>query len=179
MSKAFVKDSDESPDDPLPRSRGHTLPRGVKNYMTKTGADRLREKLDRLIRVARPAAAESAGNSDSAADVAERRRRLREIDRQIQGLRESLESAEIIEPAMDDTECVRFGAAVTVCDGGGNESTYHIVGVDEADADAGRVSWLSPVAKALLNARVGDVASLRLPEGTTKLTILAVKPGHG
>ena len=179
MSKAFVKDSDESPEDPLPRSREHTLPPGVKSDMTPKGAQPLREELDRLIRMTRPTVSESLGNLDSATDLAERKRRLREIDRQIQKLQESLESAEVIEPSTDDPGRVRFGATVTVRDGGGKECIYHIVGVDEAEADEGRVSWLSPIAKALLNSRIDDEVSLRLPAGEKKLKILRVEYNRG
>jgi len=171
MSKAFTKESDDGPEESLAPLRQSPLPPGAKNYMTQAGERRLRGELERLVTVARPAALPSSTSPTSGANAVSNvellagQGRLREIDRRIHLLRESLESAEVIDPSKQDSDRVRFGATVTVCEEGGSEHAYRIVGVDETDVERGFVSWLSPIAKALLNSRVGDVVKFRSPEG--------------
>jgi len=100
---------------------------------------------------------------------------LREIDRRVRFLRKRLEQAEVVDPARrGECDQVFFGATVTVCDDVGCESSYCIVGVDEADVARGHISWVSPLARALLKLRVGDVASLRTPLGVSELEVMTV-----
>lgn len=174
MSKAFTKESDENPDEPIAYARQSQLPPGAKNYMTTDGARRLREELDRLTQVVRPEVLRAASSATGRED-AEVRQNLKKTDRQIQLLSESLNSAEVVDPSHQQTDQVRFGATVTVRDQAGAESTYRIVGVDEIDVDRGWVSWLSPIAKALLNKKLGDAVALRLPAGEQKLQVMRIE----
>ena len=181
MSKAFTKEPDDSPEEPLLPSSRSPLPPGAKNYMTSAGARRLRAELEHLIQVVRPAAFQSAIPSASenrvitGADAVEKRRKLQEIDRRISLLDERLESAEVIEPSHQDADRVRFGAMVTVRDESGTERAYRIVGMDETEVERGWVSWLSPIAKALLNSRIGNIVKFRSPDGEEKLKIIRVE----
>ncbi len=142
------------------------LPAGAKNYITPDGAQRLRNELERLVREKRP--------SVSGADDSDAKRQLATLDQRIQRLEESLQSAEIVSPPGGDIDVVRFGATVTVREADGEESTYRIVGVDETDIDRGWVSWLSPIARALMNARAGDRVRFKIPSGETELEILRI-----
>lgn len=178
MSKAFTKESDDAPDaDALPRAP--TLPAGAKNYTTRAGASRLRAELDRLQAHARPAAARAVAAAEGPAALAEARRRLREIEQRVAFLAGHLDTAEVVDPVPADPSRVRFGAAVTVRDGEDRAATWRIVGVAEADAREGRVSWLSPVAQALLGAAVGDVVVLRSPRGEEELEVEAIAYDEG
>ena len=180
MSKAFVKEggSDEEED-------GHpsapTLPHGTKNYMTRRGYGLLKAELEQLVKTERPALVQvvswAAKNGDRSenGDYLYGKKRLREIDRRIRFLMKRLESALIVDPAsQENTEQVFFGATVTVCDAGGCESTYQIVGIDEADAGQGMISWISPLAKALLKAREGDAVRFHSPSGPRELEIVEI-----
>jgi transcription elongation factor GreB len=167
MSKAFTRESDDLPDPPVAARSLSALPPGAKNYLTPDGARRLREELDRLVQVERPRAA-------AASDPLEARRRLRSLDQRIQHLHQSLASAVVVNPPVGSEDRVRFGATVTVRDQHGEEGCYRIVGLDEMDADRGWVSWLSPIARALLNARRGERVRFRLPAGEVELEILCV-----
>jgi transcription elongation factor GreB len=163
MSKAFTRESDDEREDPPPvRS---SLPDGVKNLITPGGAARLREELYRLINIERPSL---AGDDDPDA-----RRRLRTLDAMIRQLDASLQSAVIVPPPEPGDNRVRFGATVTV-HGRDGEDTYRIVGVDEADAARGWVSWLSPIARALLDAPIGGRVRFRFPSGEDELEIVAI-----
>ena len=142
------------------------LPTGAKNYITPDGAQRLRNELERLVREKRP--------SVSGADDPDAKRQLAVLDQRIQRLEESLQSAEIVSPPEGDIDVVRFGATVMVREADGEESTYRIVGVDETDIDRGWVSWLSPIARALMNARVGSRVRFKIPSGETELEILRI-----
>ena len=167
MSKAFTRESDDSPDDPSPLRPVSSLPPGAKNYLTADGARRLRLELDHLIQIDRPQAA-ALPDPDTA------RRRGQLLDQRIAALDQSLRSAVIVSPPAGPEEKVRFGTAVTVRDRSGQETTCRIVGVDETDPERGWVSWCSPVARALLNGRVGQRVRLQLPEGDQELEILRI-----
>jgi transcription elongation factor GreB len=178
MSKAFTREND-SADKELELSS--QLPAGLKNYITPNGYRKLREELDHLWKVERPALvttitwAASNGDRSENGDYIYGKKRLREIDRRVRFLRKRLELAEVVDPAQRvNCNQVFFGATVTVCDANGCESKYSIVGVDEADAAAGRISWVSPLARALLKLSEGDVATLRTPTGINELEVVNV-----
>ena len=165
MSKAFTREADND-DEFAPIPPRSALPPGVKNYLTTDGAQRLREEVARLLEHERPALAAE----DDPASV--RRRQL--LDQRVQWLVESLQAAVVIDPATQPHDQVRFGATVQVRSQSGVESTYRIVGVDEADVDRGWISWLSPIAKAMVNARVGQQVRVRLPDGWEELEVLQI-----
>ena len=178
MSKAFTRERDYDDEDLEPAEQ---LPVGVKNYITPNGYRKLQEELDHLWRVERPALvktitwAASNGDRSENGDYIYGKKRLREIDRRVRFLRKRLELAEVVDPAQRvECEQVFFGATVTVCDANGCESTYSIVGVDEADVAGGRISWVSPLARALLKLREGEVATLRTPTGTNELEVTCI-----
>jgi transcription elongation factor GreB len=168
MSKAFTRESDDEQERPLPLRQIPVLPPGAKNYVTPNGAKRLRDELDRLIEVDRPRLA-------AARDQEEIRRQLEEVDLRIRHVHQSLQSAVVIAPPAAPWDQVRFGATVTVRDSGGVESRYRIVGLDETDLDRDWVNWLSPIAKALLNARLGQKVRFRFPSGEAELEILGIE----
>ena len=170
MSKAFTRESDDLPEQPIALRPPPSLPPGVKNYLTPDGAARLRAELEQLVERERPEAA-------ALSDADEARRNLQRIDQRIHHLQQSLTSAEIVQPPSGSVDQVRFGATVTVRERSGDKVQYRIVGVDETDFDRGWVSWRSPIAKALLNARTGDRVRLKLPAGDEELEILAIAYG--
>ena len=156
-------------------------PAGAGNYMTPAGFRRLDEELRQLSRVERPKVVEvvawAAGNGDRSenGDYIYGKRRLREIDRRIRFLRKRLEIAKVVDPAQQKVrDRVFFGATVTYADAEGAEITVRIVGIDEADLERGQVSWISPIARALLKAHEGDTVELRTPTGTERIEVLAV-----
>jgi transcription elongation factor GreB len=177
MSKAFVKESDS--DDELEQEVAPALPPSGKNYITPAGYARLEAELRRLVEIERPevvktvAWAASLGDRSENADYIYGKRRLREIDRRVRFLIKRLEGAEIVNSSGRETDQVFFGATVRVKSASG-EKTVTIVGVDEVDPAHGRVSWVSPIAKALLKARAGERVTLRTPAGEEKLEILEV-----
>jgi transcription elongation factor GreB len=177
MSKAFVKESDS--DDELEQEVVPALPPSGKNYITPAGYARLEAELRRLVEIERPevvktvAWAASLGDRSENADYIYGKRRLREIDRRVRFLIKRLEGAEIVNSSGRETDQVFFGATVRV-KGASGEKTVTIVGVDEVDPAHGRVSWVSPIAKALLKAREGERVTLRTPAGEEKLEILEV-----
>ena len=178
MSKAFIREEDTEDDELDPSVQ---LPAGVKNYITPGGYNKLKEELELLWKVERPELvktitwAASNGDRSENGDYIYGKKRLREIDRRVRFLRKRLEQAEVVDPARrGECDQVFFGATVTVCDDGGCQSRYCIVGVDEADAARGHISWVSPLARALLKLRVGDVAMLRTPAGVSELEVLTV-----
>ena len=167
MSKAFTRESDDLPERPtLPRLPS-LLPPGVKNYLTPDGARRLQEELSRLVEVERPKTAAATDGSDP-------RQQLEAIDQRIRHLQQCLHAAEIVPPPAPPWDHVRFGAVVTVRDDSGGESRYHIVGVGETDVEQDRVSWLSPIAKALLNARLGQHVRFKFPSGEALLEVVNI-----
>lgn len=154
---------------------------GFKNYITPAGYRRLQDELTRLWRVERPAlvttVAWAAGNGDRSenADYIYGKRKLREIDRRIRHLSKRLDSAAVVDNAGRAPDRVFFGATVTVASQSGDERTVTIVGVDELDAGDERVSWRSPLAAALLKARIGDVVTVRTPHGPRPLEVVAIR----
>lgn len=158
------------------------LPQGTRNYITPGGHARIREELEYLLRVDRPQVvsvvqwAASNGDRSENADYIYGKRRLREIDRRIRFLTRRLDLAEVVDPALrENTEQVFFGSTVTVCDEHGSENTYQIVGVDETDFARGRISWVSPLARALLKSREGDAVRFRSPAGWRTVEVVAVQ----
>ena len=181
MSKAFTKE-DQSTSEDEERPEGEpVIPAGSKNYMTPEGAERLRQELQFLIREERPqvvnTVAWAAGNGDRSenGDYIYGKRRLREIDRRIRFLNKRLDAAEVVDPKQQTGDRVLFGARVTVEGEEGEERTYQIVGIDEADVAKGKVSWIAPIARALLGHRVGEVVSFRTPQGERELEILKIE----
>ena len=180
MSKAFIKESDGDDDDDLPEDMGG-LPISAKNYMTPQGFGRMREELDALLRKERPEVVKvvtwAAGNGDRSenGDYIYGKKRLREIDRRVRYLSKRLANAEVVDAAKRaKTDQVFFGATVTYANGRGEERTIKIVGVDEVELDKGHVSWISPIAKALLRAEEGDVVKMRTPGGVEEIEIVKV-----
>ena len=166
---------DDDQDEPSP------LPQGVKNYITPGGHRRLQAELEHLWKIERPVLvstitwAASNGDRSENGDYIYGKKRLREIDRRVRFLRKRLEMAEVVDPAARGA-CAQvfFGATVTVCNEEGDESTYAIVGVDEADVARGHISWVSPLARALLKLFEGDVARLQTPSGCVELEVVRV-----
>jgi transcription elongation factor GreB len=183
MSKAFVKETDGD-DEPLDEA-DQALPDGVKNYMTPAGHRRMQDELRHLLREERPKVVETvawaAGNGDRSenGDYLYGKRRLREIDRRVRFLSKRLESAEVVDPARQkNLDQVFFGATVTYANTRGDEKTITIVGIDETDLDRACVSWISPIARALMKAREGDVVDLRTPAGVERIEVLEIRYGN-
>jgi len=158
------------------------LPRGLKNYMSPAGHARLRAELKHLLDEERPevvrtvAWAASNGDRSENGDYIYGKRRLREIDRRIRFLTQRLDNAAVVDPsAREATDQIFFGATVTYLDAQGEERTITIVGMDEVDPRRNRVSWIAPVSRALLKARVGDVVSFESPRGLEELEIVDVR----
>jgi len=179
MSKAFTRESEG--EDDVDRDAEAGVPAGFKNYVTPAGYKRLNEELDQLWKVERPqlvetiAWAASNGDRSENGDYIYGKRRLRQIDRRIRFLNQRIDAAVIVDNAGKDHEKVYFGATVTVADENGDQRTVSIVGVDEIDLRQGRVSWVSPIATALLKGSVGDVVTLRTPRGSEELEILEIR----
>lgn len=165
MSRAFVRESDVPQLPELP-PLASPLPPGAKNYLTPAGARRLREELTRLMEVDRPRLA-SAPTDDTDA-----KRELQILDQRIRYVQESLRTAEIVKNPPGPSDVVRFGTTVTVREAGGAETVYRIGGVDETDLDRNHVSWLSPLARALMNAKLGDRIAFKAPRGVRQLEIV-------
>ncbi len=153
----------------------------IKNYITPAGHQRIKDELLHLLDVERPTVvktvtwAASNGVRSENADYQYGKKRLREIDRRIYFLTKRLEDAVVVDPeTREETDQVFFGATVTYADEGGQETSIAIVGVDEVDMDKGHVSWISPIAKALIKAREGDTVKLRTPTGVQEIDILSV-----
>lgn len=163
MSKAFTRESDDAPEAPLIRP-APVLPPGVKNLLTPSGALQLRQELERLT-------AEGTALRDENDDA---KRRQQAMAARVLQIQRTLETAVITAPPIDGSDLVQFGATVTVRECTGEETAYRIVGVDETDLDRNWVSWLSPIAKALLNRRVGERVKLQLPGGEEELEVLGV-----
>ena len=179
MSKAFTKEPDG--DDDGDEAIASALPRDFKNYITPAGLKGLHDELARLWKVERPklvdtiAWAASNGDRSENGDYIYGKRRLREIDRRIRFLNQRIDAAVVVDNAGKEHERVYFGATVTVADESGARRTVSIVGVDESDAGRGRVSWISPIATALLKGSVGDVVTLKTPRGSEELEIVDVR----
>ena len=186
MSKAFTKETDDAedelPDEP-PEGFG-ALPAGAKNYITPEGFRRLRDELKHLQQKERPRIVDivswAAGNGDRSenGDYIYGKQRLREIDRRMRFLAKRLEIAQVVDPAQQkNLDRVFFGATVTYANAAGEERTVTIVGIDEVDADNGRVSWVSPIARALTKAQEGDVVELRTPHGGEPIEVVEIRYG--
>ncbi|MCX2862848.1 transcription elongation factor GreB [Paucibacter sp. PLA-PC-4] len=179
MSKAFTKESTQDEDDEelaLP-----SLPQGTRNYMTPAGYARLRAEFMALLDVERPKIVEivswAAKNGDRSenGDYLYGKKRLREIDRRLRFLTKRLDIAEVADPsAHHGSDQIFFGATVTYANAKGEERTITIKGIDESDSLAGEVSWISPIARALLKAREGDEVQLMTPGGVERLEVLEV-----
>jgi len=184
MNKAFVRESDgdASNDDDGPEFEAPALPPGMRNYITEQGYQRLREELAQLMNEERPAVVQTVSWAASNGDRSENgdylygKKRLREIDRRIRFLGKRLECAEVVQPwQQPNRDQVFFGATVDYVDQDGEAFSVTIVGVDEAEPLQGRISWVSPVARALTKARAGDVVTLSTPAGLAELEVLRVQ----
>ena len=188
MNKAFTRESEDEDEDGDAPENASPLPAGSKNYMTPAGFARLKDELDRLVGRERPelvaTVAWAAGNGDRSenGDYIYGKKRLREIDRRIRFLIKRLDVAEVVDPQLrrddDDADRVFFGATVKVRNARDEERTVSIVGVDEIDTARGYISWVSPMARALLKAREGDTVMLNTPGGLEELDILEVRYQH-
>lgn len=179
MSKAFTNENADSPEEELlPSYRASELAVTAKNYTTPAGLAMLRREYEELVEVERPALASKAAHATATSqqlDAQTFRRRLREIDWRAQYLRQRIDHAEVVDPAARKAvDQVFFGATVRYLDSVGQERTVSIVGVEEADAARGLVSFVSPLGKALLRAEVGEVVQLKKPESVEELEILEV-----
>ena len=183
MSKAFTRESDH--DDEEEVEAGPALPAGLKNYITRSGFDAMRQELEVLVKVDRPKVVETVAWAASNGDRSENgdyiygKKRLREIDRRVRFLIKRLEIAEVVDPALrEDCDQVFFGATVTFRQWTGTqpgiEERFQIVGVDEADASAGRISWISPIGRAILKAHIGDHVRFHSPAGEREIEIIDV-----
>lgn len=180
MSKAFTKETDHE-DDGV--EEAETLPANQKNYVTPQGFAVLKEEWRQLMCEERPKVVEvvswAAGNGDRSenGDYIYGKKRLREIDRRVRYLLKRIENAEIVDPAQQkNKKQVFFGATVKILRGeDAVKQTVTIVGIDEADFSKGRISWLSPVARALMKLHVGDVVELRTPSGLEPIEIVSIK----
>ncbi len=182
MSKAFTKESEAEADfeDEIP-----ALPAGTKNYITPAGLQRLKEEFAQLQKIERPKTVETvswaAGNGDRSenGDYIYGKRRLREIDSRMRFLRKRMEIAEAVDPALQkNRERVYFGATVVYRNARDEErdeeKTVRIVGIDEARLERNEVSWISPVAKALLKAAEGDIVEVRTPKGVERIEVMKI-----
>jgi transcription elongation factor GreB len=178
MSKAFTKelDADEDFEGEIP-----ALPAGTKNYITPEGLERLKQEFAQLQKLERPNTVETvswaAGNGDRSenGDYIYGKQRLREIDRRLRSLRKRIEIAEVVDPAQQkDHSRIYFGATVVYRDSRNSQKTVRIVGVDEARPDHNEVSFVSPVARALLKAEIGDVVEIRTPRGAEPIEVLEI-----
>lgn len=187
MSKAFTKEGDgDELDLSLEAEEPDPLPGGSRNLVTPRGLELLRDELKQLRTEERPKIVEivswAAGNGDRSenGDYIYGKKRLHEIDRRMRYLMKRIDSAKLVDPKLQTNhEQVFFGASVTYADvedlSDAAEKTIRIVGVDEAETDRGEVSWISPIARALLKARVGDTVSLRSPGGERQLEVIAIE----
>src|SRR5438309_9969941 len=184
MSKAVTHEDDSASEDDV--EDVSPLPEGSRNYMTPGGFARLKAELSALVDQERPSVVAivswAAGNGDRSenGDYIYGKKRLREIDRRIRFLSKRLESAEVVDPQRQkNRDRVFFGATVTYAAARGAERTVTIVGIDEIDLDRGQVSWISPIARALLKAQEGDVVELRTPAGTERIEVIEIRYSGG
>ena len=183
MSKAFTKESDQDDDD---LDEGVSpLPVGSKNYITPAGHLALKDEFEYLLKKDRPrvtaAVSWAAKNGDRSenADYQYGKKRLREIDRRLRFLTKRLDIAEVVDPEMlrdeEIADQIFFGATVTYANANGEENTITIVGVDEIDLKRNQISWISPLARALMKAQIGDTVVLHAPGGREELDIVDVR----
>jgi transcription elongation factor GreB len=182
LNKAFTKETDNDADDDGADGAAPALPAGSKNYVTPEGYARLRDELLQLMDEERPKVVEAVhwaaknGDRSENGDYLYGKKRLREIDRRIRFLTKRLEIAEITDPSVHHgSDQIFFGATVRYVDEtGDDERTITILGIDEADSARSQVSWISPIARALLKSREGDVVKLVTPGGVHEVEILSV-----
>ncbi|MBC7393007.1 transcription elongation factor GreB [Variovorax sp. GrIS 2.14] len=181
MSKAFTKESDSDDEDDSTAALSVPLPPGGKNYITPEGYARMRAELLQLMDDERPKVVEAVhwaaknGDRSENGDYIYGKKRLREIDGRIRFLTKRLEIAVPTDPAVHHgSDQVYFGATVRYADEAGDERTVTILGIDEADSTQAQVSWISPIARALLKAREGDVVKLVTPAGVSEIEVLSV-----
>lgn len=184
MSKAFTKESEQDNDDDLEEGAS-PLPVGSKNYITPAGCQRLKDEFQYLLNKERPAVTSAVswaaknGDRSENADYQYGKKRLREIDKRLRFLTKRLDKAEVVDPAarrdVDIAERVFFGATVIYANADGVENTVTIVGIDELDLKRGYITWISPLARALMKARSGDSVVLRAPGGVEALEIIEVR----
>ena len=186
MSKAFTKENEDDGDDGGDGEEGTSpLPAGSKNYITPGGHQRLKDEFDYLLKKDRPAVtaavswAAKNGDRSENADYQYGKKRLREIDRRLRFLGKRLDIAEVVDPAIprdeDIADQVYFGATVAYAHANGDENTITIVGIDEVDMKRKHISWISPLARALMKARPGDTVTLRAPGGVEELEVIDVR----
>lgn len=183
MSKAFTKESEQDDDDI--EDGASPLPVGSKNYITPAGHQRLKDEFQYLLNKERPAVTSAVswaaknGDRSENADYQYGKKRLREIDKRLRFLTKRLDNAEVVDPAAprdeEIAERVFFGATVSYVNARGEENTVTIVGIDELDMKRGYITWISPLARALMKARIGDAVVLRAPGGTEELEIVDVR----
>jgi transcription elongation factor GreB len=182
MNKAFTRETDADPGDDE-QDHASPLPAGARNYMTPDGFARMKDELERLVQKERPelvaTVAWAAGNGDRSenGDYIYGKKRLREIDRRIRFLIRRLDAAEVVDPAAhrdEGSDQVFFGATVVLRSAKDGERTVSIVGIDEIDTARGYISWVSPMARALIRAREGDTVTLSTPGGVDELEIVSV-----
>lgn len=180
MNKAFVKESSGDDEGDLDAVM-LPIPAGAKNYITPQGYRRIKDELLQLIDVERPEVvkvvhwAASNGDRSENGDYIYGKRRLREIDRRIRFLTKRLDLAEVVDPSLHHgSDQIFFGATVTYQNQAGEEQRVTIVGIDEIDPLHGKISWISPVARALTKSREGDAVTLKTPGGVEELEILEV-----
>ena len=183
MNKAFTREETSELEEDL--EAPSPIPAGARNYMTPGGFARLKGELDRLVDKERPevvatvAWAASNGDRSENGDYIYGKKRLREIDRRIRFLIRRLDRAEVVDPLArrneENADQIFFGATVTVANARGEERTVSIVGVDEIDTSRGYISWVSPMARALIKAREGDTVTLATPGGIEQLDIVEVR----
>ena len=183
MNKAFTRENDDAVEDEEGDEAAGLppLPPGARNYVTPEGYARLRGELKDLLDTERPKVVETVswaaknGDRSENGDYLYGKKRLREIDRRIRFLTRRLEIATVADPSVHHgSEQIFFGASVTYADGNGDERTVTIKGIDETDNLAGEVSWISPIARALLRARVGDAVRLVTPKGEETIEVVEV-----
>jgi transcription elongation factor GreB len=181
VNKAFVKEGTGEQDDDDPPGLP-PLPPGARNYLTPQGYTRLRAELMQLLDEERPKVVETVswaaknGDRSENGDYLYGKKRLREIDRRIRFLSKRLDIAEVADPSLHHgSDQIFFGATVTYANAAGQERTVTIKGIDEADSLAGEVSWVSPIARALIKAREGDEVTLVTPAGAEKLDVIEVR----
>jgi transcription elongation factor GreB len=177
MSKAFTRESEDDGEEP----QAEPAPPPAKNYVSPAGFARLKAELKRLVETERPEVVRTVswaaknGDRSENGDYLYGKKRLREIDRRVRFLIKRLEAAEVVDSAGRDSDQIFFGSTIRIKTKEGEERTVTIVGVDETDSPRNRISWISPVAKALIKAREGDTVALKTPGGVEELEILEVR----
>ena len=181
MNKAFVKESDGDEDEEA-LALAQAIPAGAKNYITPAGYQRIKDELLQLIDVERPEVvkvvhwAASNGDRSENGDYIYGKRRLRQIDGRIRFLTKRMDTAAVVDPSVHHgNDQIFFGATVGYRTAAGDEHTVTIVGIDELDPLKGKISWVSPVARALTKAREGDLITLQTPLGPEELEVLSVE----